>query len=175
MARASVVCAADLPSDEVRIGLQPAWHTQVPAGVDPCLPHDLLKVFALATQEVHLTPEALKAANCLEIRPADTLEGSNNWVIAPAKSATGRAIMANDPHRAYSEPSLRYISHLDAPTLHVIGANEPALPGVSLGHNDSIAFGYTIFPIDQEDLYIYQLNPDNPNQYNIKTVGSHSG
>ena len=97
--------------------------------------------------------------------PTDTLEGSNNWVIAPAKSATGRAIMANDPHRAYSEPSLRYISHLDAPTLHVIGANEPALPGVSLGHNDSIAFGYTIFPIDQEDLYIYQLNPDNPNQY----------
>jgi penicillin G amidase len=163
VARARVVCAADLPSDDVRIGLQPSWHTQVPAGVDPCLPHDLLKVFALATQEVHLTPEALKAANADP--PSDTLEGSNNWVIAPAKSATGRAIMANDPHRAYSEPSLRYISHLDAPTLHVIGANEPALPGVSLGHNDSIAFGYTIFPIDQEDLYIYQLNPDNPNQY----------
>ncbi len=163
VARARVVCAADLPSDHVRIGLQPAWHTQVPAGVDPCLPHDLLKVFALATQEVHLTPETLKAA--IADPPSDTLEGSNNWVIAPAKSATGRAIMANDPHRAYSEPSLRYISHLDAPTLHVIGANEPALPGVSLGHNDSIAFGYTIFPIDQEDLYIYQLNPDNPNQY----------
>ena len=62
VARARVVCAADLPSDHVRIGLQPAWHTQVPAGVDPCLPHDLLKVFALATQEVHLTPETLKAA-----------------------------------------------------------------------------------------------------------------
>jgi penicillin G amidase len=163
VARAGVVCAADLPSDEVRIGLQPAWHTQVPPGVDPCLPTNLLKVFALATQEVRLTPEELKAANVDP--PTDTLEGSNNWVIAPAKSATGRAIMANDPHRAYSEPSLRYISHLDAPTLHVIGANEPALPGVSLGHNDSIAFGYTIFPIDQEDLYIYQVNPDNPNQY----------
>jgi penicillin G amidase len=170
-ARARVVCAADLTSDEVRIGLQPAWHTQVPPGVDPCLPNNLLKVFALATQEVRLTPDAVKAANAGPVfdpatDPAtDTLEGSNNWVIAPAKSATGRAIMANDPHRAYSEPSLRYISHLDAPTLHVIGANEPALPGVSLGHNDSIAFGYTIFPIDQEDLYIYQLNPDKPNEY----------
>ena len=43
VARASVVCAADLPSDEVRIGLQPAWHTQVPAGVDPCLPKNLLQ------------------------------------------------------------------------------------------------------------------------------------
>jgi penicillin G amidase len=167
VARAGVACAADLPSDEVRIGLQPAWHTQVPPGVDPCLPKNLLKVFALATQEVRLTPDALKAAIADPVTDlaTDTLEGSNNWVISPAKSATGRAIMANDPHRAYSEPSLRYISHLDAPTLHVIGANEPALPGVSLGHNDSIAFGYTIFPIDQEDLYIYQLNPDNPNQY----------
>jgi penicillin G amidase len=163
VARAKVVCAAGLPSDEVRVGLQPPWHTQVPPGVDPCLPNNLLKVFALATQEVHLTPNALNAAK--SDAPTDTLEGSNNWVISPAKSATGRAIMANDPHRAYSEPSLRYISHLDAPTLHVIGANEPALPGVSLGHNDSIAFGYTIFPIDQEDLYIYQLNPDNPGQY----------
>jgi penicillin amidase len=167
VARASVVCAADLPSDEVRVGLQPSWHTEVPPGVDPCLPKDLLKVFALATQEVRLTPDALKAAIADPVADlaTDTLEGSNNWVIAPAKSATGRAVMANDPHRAYSEPSLRYISHLDAPTLHVIGANEPALPGISLGHNDSIAFGYTIFPIDQEDLYIYQLNPDNINQY----------
>jgi penicillin G amidase len=173
VARARVACAADLPSDEIRIGLQPAWHTQVPPGIDPCLPKNLLQVFTLATQEVHLTPEALKAGagpvpvvETAETDPStDTLEGSNNWVIAPAKSATGRAIMANDPHRAYSEPSLRYISHLDAPTLHVIGANEPALPGVSLGHNESIAFGYTIFPIDQEDLYIYQLNPDNAQQY----------
>jgi penicillin amidase len=175
VARSRVACAADLKSDEVRVALQPPWHTQMQAGIDPCLPKNLLNVFTLATQEVRLTPAALKAAAggnpspVVEIAdtepPTDTLEGSNNWVIAPSKSATGRAIMANDPHRAYSEPSLRYIAHLDAPTLHVIGANEPALPGISLGHNDSIAFGYTIFPIDQEDLYIYQLNPENPNQY----------
>jgi penicillin amidase len=80
-------------------------------------------------------------------------EGSNNWVIAPSKAATGRAVMANDPHRAYAEPSVRYIVDLNSPTLHVIGANEPAIPGISLGHNDSIAFGYTRFYIDQEDLY----------------------
>ena len=82
--------------------------------------------------------------------------------------------MANDPHRAYSEPSLRYISDLNAPTLHVIGANEPALPGMSLGHNDWIAFGYTIFEIDQEDLYIYELNPANSSQYKYQAVGSPS-
>lgn len=128
----------------------------------------------LASQEVRFTPAALKATASTDSappvetgateQPTDNLEGSNNWVISPSKSATGRAVMANDPHRAYSEPSLRYISDLNAPTLHVMGANEPALPGVSLGHNDW-AFGYTIFPIDQEDLYIYELNPANSNEY----------
>jgi penicillin amidase len=175
VARSKVMCAADLKSDEVRLGLQPPWQPQVPPGFDPCLPKDLLKVFTFATQEVRLTPAALKAMVTTDSAPTveiadseqttENFEGSNNWVIAPSKSATGRAILANDPHRAYSEPSLRYISDLNAPTLHVIGANEPALPGVSFGHNDWIAFGYTIFPIDQEDLYIYELNPANSNQY----------
>jgi penicillin G amidase len=175
VARSRIACASDLKSDEIRRGLQPPWQTQVPSGIDPCLPKGLLKVFTLATQEVRLTPTALKATASADSAPAvetagseqptENFEGSNNWVIAPRKSATGRAIMANDPHRAYSEPSLRYISHLDAPTLHVIGANEPALPGVSLGHNDWIAFGYTIFAMDQEDLYVYELNPADSSQY----------
>ena len=171
IARSKVVCAADLKSDRIRFKLQPEWQTQVPAGLDPCLPPDVLKTFVLATQEVRFTPQALNAANsadaelALGVVPNDGIEGSNNWVIAPAKSATGRAVMANDPHRAYGEPSLRYISHLDAPTLHAIGANEPSLPGISLGHNDWIAFGYTRFYIDQEDLYVYELNPANPEQY----------
>jgi penicillin amidase len=175
VARAKVMCAADLKSDEVRFGLQPPWQVQIPVGLDPCLPKDILKVFTLATQEVRLTPAALKAtvsaasAPAVDLavneQPTENFEGSNNWVIAPSKSVTGRSIMANDPHRAYSEPSLRYISDLNAPTLHVIGANEPALPGISLGHNDWIAFGYTIFPIDQEDLYFYEVNPANPSQY----------
>jgi penicillin amidase len=53
-------------------------------------------------------------------------------------------------------PSLRYIAHLNGPGINVIGAGEPALPGISIGHNDEIAFGLTIFPIDQEDLYVYK-------------------
>ena len=175
IARSKVVCAADLKSDRIRFRLQPEWQTQEPAGLDPCLPPDVLKTFVLATQEVRFTPQALNAANsadaelALGVVPNDGIEGSNNWVIAPAKSATGRAVMANDPHRAYGEPSLRYISHLDAPTLHAIGANEPSLPGISLGHNDWIAFGYTRFYIDQEDLYVYELNSANPEQYKYQS------
>jgi penicillin amidase len=172
VARAAVACKADLKSDEVRFGLTPPWKAQMPQGLDPCLPKDLLKVFQLATQEVRITAEALKsAAGAESIRIAaaervdEIMEGSNNWVISPSKSSTGRAIMANDPHRAYSAPSLRYIAHLNAPGMNVIGAGEPALPGISIGHNGTIAFGLTIFNIDQEDLYVYELNPEHPDEY----------
>src|SRR5690606_25967115 len=84
------------------------------------------------------------------------MAGSNNWAVAPSRTATGRPILANDPHRAHAAPSLRYAAHLGAPGLDVIGAGEPALPGISIGHNERIAFGLTIFPIDQEDLYVYE-------------------
>lgn len=90
---------------------------------------------------------------------------SNNWVVSAAKSATGRAIMANDPHRAYMQPSIRYIVDLNSPSLHVAGIGEPAVPGVSNGHNDWIAFGGTYFAIDQQDLYVYELNPVNRDEY----------
>ena len=62
-------------------------------------------------------------------------------------------------------PSLRYIAHLVAPGLDVIGAGEPALPGISIGHNERIAFGLTIFAIDQEDLYVYETRPGSPGEY----------
>ena len=86
-------------------------------------------------------------------------------MVAPSRTATGRPILANDPHREHSVPSLRYIVGLNAPGLSVIGAGEPALPGISIGHNGTIAFGLTIFNVDQEDLYVYELNPADPNQY----------
>ena len=47
----------------------------------------------------------------------------------------------------------------------MIGAGEPALPGISIGHNGTIAFGLTIFNVDQEDLYVYEVNPADLNQY----------
>jgi penicillin amidase len=91
---------------------------------------------------------------------------SNNWTIAGSKTATGKPILANDPHRTIGMPSLRYMVHLNAPGWNVIGAGEPALPGVSLGHNDRIAFGLTIFAFgDEEDLYVYDTNPLAQDEY----------
>jgi penicillin amidase len=89
-------------------------------------------------------------------------------VVAPAKSATGRPILASDPHRAYAAPSLRYVVHLNSPGLSVIGGGEPALPGVSIGHNGTIAFGLTVFGTDQEDLYVYETHRERPNEYRYR-------
>jgi penicillin amidase len=168
VARARTACAGDLKADEIRSGLQPPWETAIPEGLDSCLPRDLLRMFQLATAAVRFGNDRLHAA-LDDPWPAESLlEGSNNWVVAPGRTATGRAIMANDPHRAYGIPSLRYIVHLAAPGLDVIGAGEPVLPGISIGHNGTIAFGLTIFPIDQEDLYVYELQPGNPGYYRYK-------
>lgn len=92
-------------------------------------------------------------------------EGSNNWVISGNKTQSGYPIMANDPHRAITVPSLRYIVHLKAPGWNVIGGGEPILPGVSIGHNEYGAWGLTIFQTDMEDMYVYKIDPQNRNRY----------
>ncbi len=91
--------------------------------------------------------------------------GSNNWVVGGKLTTTGLPILANDPHRSIAAPSLRYMVHLNAPGWNVVGGGEPTIPGVSIGHNDFGAWGLTIFAIDGEDLYVYELNPENKNQY----------
>ena len=91
--------------------------------------------------------------------------GSNNWTISGNKTISGYPILANDPHRTIVAPSLRYITHLVAPGWDVIGGGEPEIPGISIGHNGYGAWGLTVFRTDAEDLYVYDINPKNFNQY----------
>jgi len=92
-------------------------------------------------------------------------QGSNNWVVSGKRSTTGKPLLASDPHRALQIPSLRRTVHLVAPGINQIGAGEPALPGIALGHNESIGFGFTITGTDQQDLYVEQLSPSNLDDY----------
>ena len=85
------------------------------------------------------------------------LEGSNNWVVSGARTASGKPLLANDPHRAIAVPSLRYLTHLVGPGWNVIGAGEPATPGVAAGHNERVGFGFTIVGIDQQDVYVERV------------------
>ncbi len=175
MSRAFVTCRADLKSDEIRQPLVPPWETRVPEGLDPCVPGEVMRTYGMGTQGVVISGRSSKRAGLddtptihLASADSDISEGSNAWAISPARTSTGRPILASDPHRAYSTPSLRYIAHLSAPGLDVIGAGEPVLPGISIGHNGTIAFGLTIFSMDQEDLYVYDLNPANATEYKYK-------
>jgi penicillin amidase len=179
--RAEVYCkdGADAPRvDWMRRTLDPDITPKLPEGLDPCaLPFaQLRRAYNLATSRPRFSEAAASsegAAGAAEAAaeaaavPAE-LAGSNNWVVGPRRTATGRPILASDPHRTHSAPSLRYISHLVAPGLDVIGAGEPFLPGISIGHNEAIAFGLTRFYIDQEDLYVYETNPERPDEYRYK-------
>jgi penicillin amidase len=95
-------------------------------------------------------------------------EGSNNWVIDGSLSASGKPMLASDPHRSIALPSLRYLVHLNAPGWNVIGSGEPALPGVAIGHNERIAWGFTVVLTDQADLFVEETKPDSPQQYKVR-------
>ena len=87
--------------------------------------------------------------------------GSNNWVARGELTASGEVLLANDPHRQVTNPSLRYLVHLNAPGWNVIGATEPAIPGVAIGHNGRIGWGLTIVGTDYDDVFVEELNPEN--------------
>jgi penicillin amidase len=123
---------------------------------------EIMELYTSSRSSVLFEPEDIYDLN------SGVLQGSNNWVVQGNLTETGYPFMANDPHRSLQVPSLRYWVHLNAPGWHVIGGGEPALPGVSIGHNDHGAWGLTIFAIDQEDLYVYNTNPQNPHQYEYR-------
>jgi penicillin amidase len=91
--------------------------------------------------------------------------GSNNWVVDGHKSVTGKPLLANDPHLPLQMPSIWYEVHLNGGGANVIGASIPGVPGVIIGHNDRIAWGVTNTMTDGDDLFVEQINPDDPRQY----------
>lgn len=95
-------------------------------------------------------------------------EGSNNWVVAGSLSATGKPLLASDPHRPVVLPSLRYMVHLVGPGWNVIGSGESALPGVAIGHNERVGWGFTIVPYDVADLFVETLDAEHANRYRYR-------
>ena len=96
---------------------------------------------------------------------AEGLAASNNWVVSGKHTASGKPLLANDPHLAASAPSIWYMVHLSAPGVRVAGVTAPGLPGVVIGHNDRIAWGFTNVGPDVQDLYIEKFDPANPKRY----------
>ena len=126
-------------------------------------PEDVAAQYRAAPEGAAPEAEAAPGAGESAIDPRDI--GSNNWILSGSRTQSTFPILANDPHRAQGAPSLRYWVHLVAPGWNVIGGGEPVLPGVSIGHNEYGAWGLTIFGNDNEDLYVYETNPSNANEY----------
>ena len=88
----------------------------------------------------------------------DAVPGSNSWVVSGERSASGKPLLANDPHLGLSAPPLWYFAHLHAPGMDVIGATLPGVPGIIIGRNDRIAWGLTNTGADVQDLYLERLD-----------------
>ncbi len=142
--------------ERLRTRLEPDRPIVVPPGLDlEAIPADALRLYRLAVAPFEAG--ALEEPQSVEVASA---WGSNNWALAGSRTASGRPILANDPHRALTFPSMRYMVHLSAPGLELIGAGEPSVPGVAIGHNGFAAFGVTTFNGDQEDLYVYETDEE---------------
>src|SRR6185436_17637291 len=95
----------------------------------------------------------------------DALAASNNWVGSGSHTVTGKPLLSNDPHLRPTAPSIWHMVQLSAPGVHVAGVSSPGLPGVVIGQNEHIAWGFTNVGPDVQDVYVEKFNPDNPKQY----------
>ncbi|WP_029936122.1 penicillin acylase family protein [Sphingomonas sp. UNC305MFCol5.2] len=161
--RAQLAALGLLDLDAIIAPLRPAWTMTVPEGLDVAAVSaadlGMLQLGSLPFSAE--TPVADPAAGPAERANA----GSNAWTVAPSRTATGRPILANDPHLGIGGFGPRHVAHLSAPGLDVIGGGSPGLPGIMQGHTDRFAFGRTNFHIDQLDLFVLELDPENPERY----------
>jgi penicillin amidase len=164
--RAQLQARGLLDADQLMAPLRPAWSYTVPEGLDCAAVTEAdLGILNPATRPMDFDP-VQEASLDPEQRWGDRFAlGSNAWTISPSRSATGRPILANDPHLGIGRASPRHMVHLSAPGLDVIGAGAPGLPGIMQGHTDRFAFGRTNFHIDQTDLFILRTKEGDPGRY----------
>ncbi len=123
------------------------------SGTDP---EAMAAMMKLAEREDGLRRSSLERAGFY----AEDLAASNNWVISGKRTLDGKPLLANDPHLAPAAPGIWYLSHLSTPTMRVSGVTFPGVPGIVLGHNETIAWGATNVGPDVQDLYREEFNAE---------------
>ncbi len=98
------------------------------------------------------------------VLPPGMAGASNAWAAAPDRSATGGTLLANDPHLGFQAPGIWYLARLDLSTGGVIGATIPGVPAVVVGRSDRLGWAMTTTHLDDQDVMIERLNPDNPEE-----------
>jgi penicillin amidase len=132
---------------------------QALAALDPHYP-DFLQVTTPPGQAAGVVLDRLAQDLSLFAAVAGTGTGSNNWVLSAQRTATGRPLLANDPHLDSRIPSHWYLAHLRTPQMAVAGASYVGGPGILCGHNGHAAWGLTAGLIDNTDLFMEQIGPD---------------
>ncbi|QNM84400.1 penicillin acylase family protein [Polaribacter pectinis] len=97
--------------------------------------------------------------------PVSPFIGSNSWVIGADKTKNGKVIFANDPHIAFSQPSVWYQNHIKTPDFEIYGFNIALMPFPLIGHNKEYAYGLTMLANDDLNFYVEENNPDNSLEY----------
>src|SRR5205814_7711802 len=113
----------------------------------------LLKRSMLAEGNPELVRQLFPARSGSEVQP-----GSNAWVLAGSRTASGKPLLSNDMHLEYSLPGIWHMAHITAPGLDVSGVALPGVPGIVVGHNRRIAWGITNLHYDVQDLYIEKID-----------------
>ena len=90
---------------------------------------------------------------------------SNAWAAAPGRSAAGGSLLANDPHLDFTAPTIWYLARLELRSGGVIGGTIPGVPAILVGRSEALGWGLTTAYLDDQDIAIEALNPDNPEQY----------
>ncbi len=128
---------------------------------------DTAALEALSVRQASLRALLLGAGLSPDAPEGLTVEGigSNNWVVAGARTTTGKPLLANDPHLGIQLPSIWYEIGLTGGGVDVVGSSFPGAPAVIIGHNQRIAWGVTNTGPDVQDLFIEKMNPQNPRQY----------
>ena len=130
------------------------------------LPVDTINSDALNKNAFNNRMLSQKVTETLEdIIALPLFHGSNSWLVSPHRSASGKAMLINDPHIGYSQPSVWYEAQLKSDKTDIYGHFLALTPLPQLGFNQDIAWGLTMFENDDMDLYLEQLNPENKNQY----------
>ncbi|WP_299198940.1 penicillin acylase family protein [uncultured Tateyamaria sp.] len=102
-------------------------------------------------------------------RPRGFAGASNAWAAATARSASGGTLLANDPHLGFSAPAIWYLARMELDSGGVIGGTIPGVPAVLTGRSDRLGWGLTTAYVDDQDVFIEELNPENPSQYRTPT------
>jgi penicillin amidase len=153
--------------DLLRSQLAAALGPERTAQLFPGYPADAPTILPPSSGSEASALRAMRAAIEVQYGIGGEGKGSNNWVVSGSRTASGKPLLANDPHLRMQMPSVWYLAGLQGDKFHAVGATFPGLPAVVIGHNSRVAWGMTNLGPDVQDLFVERINPANPNQYEV--------